>query len=258
MTQIAKEVEGKDRNDLLQPKKEKSNNTNQRIPLVINWHRKFKGISKLLHDNYKHMINEHPKIKDVFPEPPIVSFRKNANLRSILIKSAEKARQGGYSVRCTEKNTKKRGRPCKLCNHMGQVNKLMNKNSGKSCLIEGGNCSNKNVIYAAECRRHKQLYIGYTSTTLSHRFNKHRSDAKHDPDATELGRHFYDNPDCNFDKDLSVHVLQNVNGDQNNFEFCENLWITRLDTREPHGLNSAMNEFGRTYYKLFPTPQISI
>ena len=65
MTQIAKEVEGKDRNDLLQPKKEKSNNTNQRTPLVINWHRRFKGISKVLHDNYRHMINEHSKIKDV-------------------------------------------------------------------------------------------------------------------------------------------------------------------------------------------------
>ena len=31
------------------------------------------------------MINEHLKVKDAFPEPPIVSFGKNANLRSILI-----------------------------------------------------------------------------------------------------------------------------------------------------------------------------
>ena len=51
MTQIAKDVEGKDRNELLQPKENTSNNANQRIPLVINWHRKFKGISKLLHDS---------------------------------------------------------------------------------------------------------------------------------------------------------------------------------------------------------------
>ena len=109
ITQIAKDVEGMDRNELLQPKEKTSNNVNQRIPLVINWHRKFKGISKLLHENYRHMINKHPEIKNVFPEPPIVSFRKNANLKSILIKSEEKSTQGGYSVRCTKENTKKTG-----------------------------------------------------------------------------------------------------------------------------------------------------
>ena len=105
-TLVSKKGKGKDRNELLQPKENTSNNANQRIPLMINWHRKFKGISKLLHDNYRHMINEHPEIKNVFPEHPIVSFRKNATLESILIKSEEKSRQGGYSVRCTKKNTK--------------------------------------------------------------------------------------------------------------------------------------------------------
>ena len=76
MAQIAKDVEGKDRNELLQPKEKTSNNANQRIPLVINWHQKFKGLSKQLLDNYnyKNMIDEHPKLKNVFVEPPIVSF----------------------------------------------------------------------------------------------------------------------------------------------------------------------------------------
>ena len=33
-------------------------------------------------------------------------------------------RSSGPSIRCTEKNTKKRGRPCKLCDHMGQIDQL--------------------------------------------------------------------------------------------------------------------------------------
>ena len=45
MTQIAKDVVGIDRNELLQPKEKASNNANQRIPLVINWLRKFKGMT---------------------------------------------------------------------------------------------------------------------------------------------------------------------------------------------------------------------
>ena len=79
------------------------------------------------------------------------------------------------------------------------------------------------------------------------------NNAKHDQDATELGRHFHDRPDCNFDRDLRLHILQNVNDDENNLEFYENLHMTRLDSREPNGLISTMNEFGRTYYKLFPS-----
>ena len=41
MTQIAKDVEGIDRNELLQLKEKTSKNANQGIPLVINWHRNF-------------------------------------------------------------------------------------------------------------------------------------------------------------------------------------------------------------------------
>ena len=133
----------------------------------------------------------------------------------------------------------------------GTKNEITNARTGKTCHIDGGSCNSKNVIYAAECTKHKLIYVGYTPTTLSQRFNKHRSDAKNDPDATELGKHFHESDSCSFEKDLKVHILQRLEGDRDKLEHFENLWISRLDCNEPNGLNSGLNELGKTYYKLY-------
>ena len=223
----------------------------ERVPLVINWHTKFKGLSRILHINYECMVNDHPTLKETFPEPPIVSYRRNPNIRSILVRTQKKrSRTTGPSVRCTPKNTKKRGRPRKLCGHMGQKDFITNSNNGRTSHISGGSCQSKNVIYAAECVKHQKLYVGFTSTTLSQRFNKHRHDAGHDPTSTELSKHFYGSKNCKFERDLKVHVLEKIEGGLDVLEHHENLWMTRLGSREPFGLNSMTSELGRLYFSL--------
>ena len=70
---------------------------------------------------------------------------------------------------------------------------------------------------------------------------------------TELGRHFFNSQDCNFDRNLKVHILQQVKGNETDLGNFEDKWITRLDTKEPHGMNSTMGELAKTHYKLFPS-----
>ncbi len=253
LNKIAKEVEEKDRTSLLNGQVQNNSPNKDRIPLVINWHRKFKGLAKVLHRNYELMIHGDPNMRNIFSNAPMIAYRRNPNIRSKLVKSDTKqSKSYGESIRCTQKNTKKRGRPCKLCPHMGQTNKLKNEMSGKVSNISGGTCQSKNVIYAAECNKHNTLYVGYTSTPVSQRFNKHRSDSRNDPTATELGRHFFNSQDCTFDKNLKVHILQKVEGNEADLGNFEDKWIARLDTKEPNGMNSAMGELAKTHYKLFP------
>ena len=134
---------------------------------------------------------------------------------------------------------------------MGQIDQLVNSKSRKKCQISGGSCQSKNVIYASECAKHNLLYVGFTSTTLSQRFNKHRSDSKHDPRATELSKHFHDSNSCSFNRDLRVHVLENVEGGIDALLHRQSQWMSRLGTHEPMGLNSSCNELGRIHCKLF-------
>ena len=57
--------------------------------------------------------------------------------------------------------------------------------------IEGtGNCKEREIIYAAQCSKHKVLYIGDTGEQLSQRFSKHRCDIKKRPDNSELAKKF--------------------------------------------------------------------
>ena len=91
LTKIANEVEARDRNTLLN-KKVIEKDTDKRVPLVINWHQKFKGLSQILHRHYNFMVTEHPDLKQVFPEPPIISYRKNSNLHNQLVNSIRTGR----------------------------------------------------------------------------------------------------------------------------------------------------------------------
>ena len=59
-----------------------------------------------------------------------------------------------------------------------------------------GDCTSSHVVYAAECTKHQLL-----------RFNNHRSEINLGAHTCELVQHF-STLDCNFDKDLKIHILQ--------------------------------------------------
>ena len=155
--------------------------------------------------------------------------------------------QSGYSTPCLSK----RGKGCKLCPFMSNINIITNNLSHKSCYTSGGKCSTTDTIYAAECTRHSIIYVGQSSQKLNSRFNGHRSDVKVNK-ACELSQHFHNNKECSIDRDLKVYILQdNVTGSWEKREYFEDRWITRLNSKAPNGMNSNLKEFAKTFYALF-------
>ena len=246
LTKTFMEVEKLERVTLLQ--KTKKNLNNDRVPFVLTWHRRFKTVPSMISNLYKEAATRFPSFKETFPEPPIVSYRRPKNIYENLSQKPI-SKSYGYSMPCTTSNKRGRGRPCKLCQHMGHTNNIYNTKSGKTSLIEGGTCQSKNVIYGAECTKHHLLYIGYTSNTLNIRFNNHRNDTKRKIPSTELGRHFQEEG-CKFD-DMKLHILENVRGDQWMLGRREDHWMTKLDTIHPNGLNSSGGEYQKTYDALY-------
>ena len=120
------------------------------------------------------MIEEFPNLKCIFPEAPLLSFPRNRNLHHWLVNSTfnqyDKCCSSSYSTPCLSK----RGKGCKLCPSMSNENN--NTYSGKTCFTSGGKCNTMNTIYAAECTKHKLIYVGHSCQKLSQRFNGHRSD----------------------------------------------------------------------------------
>ena len=139
----------------------------------------------------------------------------------------------------------------KLHEHMNTQKTLTNHQTNTTVYVDGGNATDYNLVYAAECTKHHLLYVGQTKQKLSERFNGHRSDITCYPDRCELPNHFHTHG-CDFDKDLRVTILeQHVTGSREIREFHEDKWILRLGTLAPNGMNKQVNTYGKIYQNLF-------
>ena len=146
---------------------------------------------------------------------------------------------------------------------MSNTNHILNPGNKRRAQTAGGNCSTSNIVYGAECLKHKQLYAGYTNRPVHVRYNNHRSDITTHRLTCELVKHFHDK-NCDFQKDHRLYILENnlpvsrSACEENNLpvsrsacEACEDSWIIKLDARSPTGLNSKLNNHGNLYYSLF-------
>ena len=194
------------------------------------------------------MINNFPNLKSVFPEPPILSYCRNQNLRNLIVSSSFNR----LPPCCTASNSSpcQKSR-CNLCRSMSNSNSILITQSEKTCYTSGGQCTTTNTICAAECKQHKLIYAGQNSQKLNMRFDGHRSDVNVKPKACQLAKHFHGSHECGIKKDLNVYILQdNVIASHEKKEFYGDRWITRLYTKPPHGMNTNLKHFAKTYYEL--------
>ena len=121
----------------------------------------------------------------------------------------------------------------------------------------------KNIIYAAECVRHKKIYIGQRKNQLNKRFCGHRYDIKEalnnsnstDIGGTELSDHFAKTP--HGAGDLRVRVLDSSEKwNEVDRLTMEDFYMSKLKTIKPQGLNARHGLFAKLYYKQFPSALI--
>ena len=159
-----------------------------------------------MHDNYNKMITDHPALKEVFPYPPLLSYHKNRNHRNILVHSSIASEPRSHDrFQITEPCNHP---SCLTCHSMSNTRHIINHCNKRRAPTAGGNCSTSNVVYGAECLKHKQLYVGYTNRPVHVQFNNHRSDITTHRLTCELVKHFHDQ-NCDFQKDLHLYILEN-------------------------------------------------
>ena len=104
------------------------------------------------------MINEFPNLKCVFPEPPILSYRHNHNLRKLLVRSRFTPPSSNRPTSNSSPCLSKQGKGCKLRHSMSNTNSITNIQCSKTCFTSGRQCNTSDTIYAAECTKHKLIY----------------------------------------------------------------------------------------------------
>ena len=244
LLKTALEVQNLERESLLQPKHHQNHQDYpESVVLSLTWHPKLQFAQSLVKKTYDKFINLYPTLKNTFPARPIVAFRRTKNLKDILVRARTTP---VFSPPNLPKQTASFLQPC-----MNTTNQITNQTNKITMNISGGSATDKNVVYAAECLKHKCLYVGVTKLQLNERFNIHRSDITNYPDRCELPGHFH-KYECDFDKDLRVSILQqNVVGSRTFRELQEDKWICKLQTISPNGMNMKLHDYGKTFQNIF-------
>ena len=214
------------REDLLKYNQPKQN---ERVPLVMTYSDALPNIHAILH---KHMniLHRSEDLTEIFPAPPIVAFRRDKNLKEILIHKKHNNlfyKRGNGCEPC--------GKNCALCKRIIQDDKFYGTD-GTEYKIQGSiNCKTANLIYAIRCRKcEKTVYVGQTGDTFYQRMLLNFSMIRTKKHET-VAEHF--NSKGHSVDDFQVIGIEKIFGEETYRLVKETFWIKKLKTFPPHGLN---------------------
>ena len=206
------------------------NKDNNRIPFTLTYHPQNLAVKNIILKNFKIFRND-PETKHIFSLPLLISFKRDKNIGSLLVRSAFKSENQPGTSKC--KRT-----CCKTCPFISNLVKISGPNRSAK-ITDHLTCISVNVIYCITCTLCKKIYIGETGRRLADRFREHLRDVgKKDTDASKpVAGHF--NVPNHSHHNMTICGLSLHHG---NTESCKNLeqkFIFQLGTFYPQGTNEC-------------------
>ena len=137
------------------------------------------------------MIVEDSYLKEVFEQPPLTAFRRQNNLRDMLIKSKIPPPIPPHPRR-EMKGMSTCGKACTACPYVlkGKTVTINKKTEWKT--EKKVNCNTFNCIYMIQCTKHNcnQRYIGQTARLLKFRIADHRGYIQNQVTSKATGAHW--------------------------------------------------------------------
>ena len=134
------------------------------------------------------MVSRNTYLSEVFKRPPLTAYRRQPNLRSLLVKAKVPSERDHQRV---IKGMKKCGKGCGSCPYIKETKnvKINNKNWFINKKMD---CNTFNVIYAIICQKEncQMAYIGETKRMLKSRLAGHCVCVRNLREDTATGSHF--------------------------------------------------------------------
>ena len=233
------------RNDLLIKKNRRPTNSSQSRPyFVTQYSTAANHISRIIKNNWG-IINSDPTLRQVFPEPPVVSFKRAPTLRDKLVnnflpppKSDSWLKRPIGCYKCMH---------CPHCSNVEQTKTFMDFKTNKTYKINDFiNCSTTHVIYRLTCTCPGVFYVGRTKRRLRDRLAEHKYAIRTNNMVYPIARHFKEMHNSN-DGLLRIIGLEQIKpltrgGDRlRKLNQRETFWIHSLDALCPPGLNEDID-----------------
>ena len=145
----------------------------KRVVFAITYDPRLPSISKIFRKHHA-VLKEDPAMATIFPEPPLVAYRRPQSLRDKLVKSkvpevpARPKREIKGIRKCLDVN-------CVTCPYVSPGREVKCTATGENYHINSPvSCDTENVIYCITCKRCQQQYVGQSGNQLSSRIAQHR------------------------------------------------------------------------------------
>ena len=170
------------RRDTLKPPLAKV--SDDKIPLVSTFHPFNYKVRDVISRNLQILKND-PETSAIFTDNPLISFRRNKNMRDNLVRSALRenlpASAGTFS--CSHAR-------CYTCSLFNSATSISGPKSN-FVIRHNFTCTSSNIIYCISCSKCCKLYIGETDRRrLSDRFAEHLRSVRNNDVDKPAARHF--------------------------------------------------------------------
>ncbi|XP_063044279.1 uncharacterized protein LOC134438605 [Engraulis encrasicolus] len=218
----------------------KNNETESRISCCV----QYSPIAREIEQSVKrhwHIIDSDPNLKKVFPKPPRVVYKRQPNLRNMLVRAdlppppppthfLSNIQAGNY--KCGN---------CQQCNFTSKTHSFNHPHTGKKFYIKGViSCLTKNVIYMLKCPC-GLAYVGKTTRALKTRIAEHRCAIRNMDIKSSVAVHFKEaRHNVSALKYMGIELVKmpRRGGNIDNLLLKRELyWIYTLDTMAPRGMN---------------------
>ena len=178
----------------------------ERVPYVVQHFPSADNLRKVLR-SLQHLLDDDTRLREVFPQRPILAIRQPPNLKQTLVRSKlpemGTVAAGPTTVPCNS------SRGCKTCNMIDRNDTATIKRDQTEMKVQGRfSCNSTNLIYLIRCKKDcpGAWYIGETKQTLRERMTGHRQSIARKDSTLPIPSHF--NSAGHSVEDMKVCVLR--------------------------------------------------
>ena len=201
-----KKAQSASRSDLLNNKKTRES-LGQQVYFVTTYSAVSNPLKRIIQSNWD-LISSDPTLREVFPTPPKVSFKRAPTLRDRLVPSHLPADKKKTWLHRSPKGTFKCG-SCNHCTNIKECKQFTDFKTQKIYDIKAFiNCNTTFVVYRLSCPC-GCFYIGRTKRRLKDRVSEHKYAIRRGNLDYPMAKHFYNVHNCNPDS-LKVEGLETI------------------------------------------------
>ena len=181
-------------------------NEDRRPVFSVMYDPRLPALPSIVKKHWRTMVGNDAQLKEVFPLPPLVAYRRPQNIRDKIVRS---------KIPSTPKRIKRmvpgmsKCNNCVICPFVKEGKTIQSTSSKYTVDINRPvNCQTKNILYGITCEKCSLQYISESEQTLKDRLSEHKSYVVNSMMKKATGEHF--NSKGHKVYDMKISILEKI------------------------------------------------